>query len=1028
MGDDSLGVKPSFDTTDFKTGVDKINEYIRRMNSAFDASSARLGDWSKSSEGLEMRIAHLGSTIDAQKQKVAALTTEHARLVASEGENSKAAIDMELKLNKAIAALGKMENELEKDQKALLEMAESESKVGNEAEEAGQDLNNMAQSEKAVAKEADHAGQRTKLFGNVLSGLQTTLKATLAAIMAIVAAAAMMTAALVGMAASTIQPASDLSETLSKTRVVFGENAEAVIAFGEAADNALGMSENAALSAAATYGNLFRSMGFTTQASADMSVELVKLAGDLASFNNMGTDEVLEKLRAGLTGETEPLKTLGVNMNEAALKAKALSLGLIPVSEDTTKVAMAALQAEKAQNAYNEAVRKYGAESIQAREANLKLEQATQKANEVGQASVTTLTAQQKAQAAYAIILEQTSLAQGDFSRTSTGLANQQRIMAAQFENLKAKIGTAFLPIVTDAFIALNKLLDSPAVQAWVSNLVEGIGQISEVLKPLIDAIGNFDGDFAKLVETASTVVQDLVTSLASQVPALIKAGTDILLILVKAIITALPSLIPVAVDILLTLVKFVVDNLPLLANAAIQMILALVNGISQALPTLLPAAAKAIVTITQALVDNLPMLIDAALALILALAKGLVAALPVLLQALPTIVKSLTQGIRTALPMISKAAGELIMVLAMGIIANLPLLLQALGEIIRALYTTLGPQATLGILYDIGKGLVDGLIVGWNENWKSMLDQLSANFRDLGGFVGSILAEIGSSWAAQWGGVQSSADSVLTWLKAAFADGMEFLREITGGDLLAIGRAWRGSMQQVQTLVKGAVTNVKLVYKAFTQAMTGDWYGFGQSLGRIWKNTWATIGNILQSGWNSIRNIVSTMVNGIINFFQNTDWGQIGRNIIDEIVTGWNNAVNSVYTTASNLVAGVLDSFLNIDWGQIGEDIIDGLVDGLNNAASWLYDAITAIVTNLVNIILGIINGAGDSGQAQDLNSRLNQARRQLGDTGNSGAAGVLAGGNQSSIVENFSFYAPVIIGGNNGQRMGAAIKRKRY
>src|SRR3990172_4907086 len=115
--------------------------------------------------------------------------------------------------------------------------------------------------------------------------------------------------------------ASDLSETVSKTNIVFGENADQVLGWSESAAESFGLSQSAALSAAGTYGNLFRAMEIGESASADMSTNLVELAGDLASFNNMDPTEVLEKLRSGLSGETEPLKSLGININEALLKA-----------------------------------------------------------------------------------------------------------------------------------------------------------------------------------------------------------------------------------------------------------------------------------------------------------------------------------------------------------------------------------------------------------------------------------------------------------------------------------------------------------------------------------------------------------------------------------------------------------------------------------------------------------------------------------------------------------------------------------
>jgi len=57
------------------------------------------------------------------------------------------------------------------------------------------------------------------------------------------------------------------------------------------------------------------------------------------------------------------------------------------------------------------------------------------------------LTPQQKVLAASELILKQTSAAQGDFARTSGGLANQQRILLAEIKNIAVEFGTSFLPI-----------------------------------------------------------------------------------------------------------------------------------------------------------------------------------------------------------------------------------------------------------------------------------------------------------------------------------------------------------------------------------------------------------------------------------------------------------------------------------------------------------------------------------------------------------------------------------------------------
>ena len=219
---------------------------------------------------------------------------------------------------------------------------------------------------------------------------------------------------------NSIAPASDLNETISKVGVVFGEQADEIMAFAQTSATALGMTQNEALAAAGTYGNLFRSMGMAEETSGDMSTGLVQLAADLASFNNMDPTAVLDKLRAGLTGETEPLKTLGVNINQALLEQKALEMGL------------------------------WDGESA--------------------------LDAATKAQASYALIMEQTSLAQGDFARTSDGLANQQRITAATFANMQATIGTAVLPAMTALQSTINELVADPRFQEFLQRVIEALG------------------------------------------------------------------------------------------------------------------------------------------------------------------------------------------------------------------------------------------------------------------------------------------------------------------------------------------------------------------------------------------------------------------------------------------------------------------------------------------------------------------------------------------------------------------------
>ncbi len=244
-----------------------------------------------------------------------------------------------------------------------------------------------------------------------------------------------------------------------------GEQGDAVLAWSKDSATAMGISQAAALEAAGTYGNLAVSLGLPQDKAADMSTTLVGLASDMASFNNVPVDQALQALRSGLTGETEPLKTFGVNINETAIKAKALSMGLIQASFDLGAMTDAQYANNKAAEKLMETTKKHGANSKEAADARDALEKSERKLAKVMEGKVpTSLDAATKAQASYALIMEQTGTAQGDFARTSDGLANQQKIAAAEMDNLKATIGAQLLP----AFTAMATFLSGTLLPARI--------------------------------------------------------------------------------------------------------------------------------------------------------------------------------------------------------------------------------------------------------------------------------------------------------------------------------------------------------------------------------------------------------------------------------------------------------------------------------------------------------------------------------------------------------------------------------
>jgi hypothetical protein len=204
-------------------------------------------------------------------------------------------------------------------------------------------------------------------------------------------------------AKDSIMAASDMNESISKVAVVFGDTADEVYKFGESAAKSMGMSNQEALEAAGTYGNLFQALGVTKEKSQDMSLSMVQLAADLGSFNNMSTTDSLNALRSGLSGETEPLKRFGIALNDVTLKNKAMEMGF-----------------GKIKGVMDPAI---------------------------------------KAQVTYALVMEQTTKAQGDYARTSLGTANSMKTLSAQFADAKVAVGNALLPVFNLLLKAVGNLI-----------------------------------------------------------------------------------------------------------------------------------------------------------------------------------------------------------------------------------------------------------------------------------------------------------------------------------------------------------------------------------------------------------------------------------------------------------------------------------------------------------------------------------------------------------------------------------------
>jgi len=334
----------------------------------------------------------------------------------------------------------------------------------------------------------DASGLR-KATKNATRSLEKFSKSTANATKKVTASVAKMTAgisvAAVGLGAKAVDLASDFDESMSKTQAIFRSGADSIIASSKEAATAVGLSRGEFLEAASSFGVFGTAAGLSGDDLATFSADLVRTSADVASFNNLRPEEALEKLRAGLSGETEPLKQLGILFNAAAVDAKALEMGLADMNGEITE----------------------GSKII----------------------------------ARQALIMEQLGAqgALGDFAKTSGGLANQQRILTARLKDVGITIGTALLPVamrlaeavsaliaVGERFAPQMRVLRDRAKELgeqWLPKLQKAFNDVRQAVEPVIKRVVEFIKTNPKpfLIGLATVIGAVLVGAIGAAVVAL---------------------------------------------------------------------------------------------------------------------------------------------------------------------------------------------------------------------------------------------------------------------------------------------------------------------------------------------------------------------------------------------------------------------------------------------------------------------------------------------------------------------------
>lgn len=602
---EKLSGKLGIDTTDFKTALSAANRELRVLESGFKAGAAALGDWTQSATGLEARAKSLTSQIDIQKLKVEALRAEQQRLAQENGENSRAAQDAEIKLNKETEQLNKMELELQDTTTSLDEMKQG-------TDNAGESVNDMGD-------KAEESGRQLITLEGVMSAVGAAAEAIVAVIAAVGAAALAAAAGIADLVLKSTEAASEINDMSVKTGISTTKLQEYKYAAGQ-----MGVSLDTITGSQA---KLIRSMasasdgtGEQAKAFAALGIKVTDASGKLRDSNVIFEEAIdaLGKVQNPAERDALAMTLFGKSAQELNPLIKAGASGMAQYASEAHK--MGAVVSEETIAKFDQ----FG-DTLDGLKSGLQGVGMTIAAAFLpGFQSLAT-----QAQGYLQQLVQIVNGANGDIGKMMQGIGG-----------LIGKVATDLArqaPQMLDAGMALLKSLLDAITQSLPTILPAG----SAIIGSLVNFIAQ---NLPTLLTSGLDILLMLVNAIIKNLPMIVEAAVKAIVALVQGLTKAAPQLIPAIVEAVQLIANILIENLPLLVDAAMQLMLAIVDGIVAALPTLQKEGGEEMIKkLAEAIIQSLPIILEVGAQILIELAKGLISMIdPQILKVSTTFLQNL--------------------------------------------------------------------------------------------------------------------------------------------------------------------------------------------------------------------------------------------------------------------------------------------------------------------------------------------------------------------------------------------------
>lgn len=969
--------KLNLDISEFKAGIQEANRQIRLAASEFKAASANMENWGTSAEGLSAKIKQLDSSLAAQSTKLDLLKKQYQQVSEEQGENSKAAQELLIKINNQQAAVSKVSAELNTYKSKLAEVNQAGEKTEDTLEKLKQQENELNRQMKLATSEfkavsagmedwetsTEGLGAKTKELYNILFQQNAQLD--------------------------------NLEQQLAIVAKEYGENSEAADNLKIRINNtkeAIGKTQKEIKK----YEQSLKSMANESDDTEKDTNELGDEVKDLGeqsvatSKNAISLKESLEKVGNGAANVTSKINNLASKLVGGIAKGvKVAAVGVTGLvtaflatgeaSQETiedmgkleTAFKASGYNAEVAQRSYKDMVGILG-ETDQSVEAVSHLAKLTNSEKELAQ--WTDIAAGIYGTFGDSLPLEGLTEAANETAKVGqvTGpladALNWASVSAETFglhmkENTKENeaFNNALKEAKTgeDLFnIALSECNTEAERSALITNTLNGLyGQAAEEYKKtnsdLINArkaqsdLNLALSETGKLAMPVMTTFKQMGANLLTEFIPNIKEVRDSImgifafeegadLKLQQSIITItssllskfsaiIPSIGTIGTQIILALINAFVISSPQLLSAVIAMIYQIILQFTNMSPTLMASAETMVKSLVDTFVNSAPWMLQAGINLIATLINGFITMLPTFAQTGMQMIIGLKDAIIENLPTLLAMGSLLITMLVDGIVTYTPVLLQSGADLLISL-----SQGIMNNLPQFASKALDVL--------NGFADFLSANLPILIQMGILVITNLVTGLMNSLPTFISKAPEIISKFANIVNDNMPTILKAGINIIITIVK---GIINAIPTLV----ANIPKIIQAFVDVWTAfNWLSLGTKAITLLKDgIMGMLGAVKTTGksiLDGITNVIKELPSKLKTF---------GKNAISDLSGAIRNGLSTVKSAAANIAEGIVTTISEIPRKlvNVGRNLVEGLWNGISDMTGW---------------IVGKIQGFGDS------------------------------------------------------------------